>query len=326
MSSQVKRKAAEADEMIRQLAQQGDEQASAISDTTDEAEAQPTAEVVELDSEGSQDSLASTGDTVGHSPDSLEAQMAELREEARKADARWRSLQGQVDSKDRQIEQLHALLANMQSAPEPEAEAEPELPIGFTQADRDAFGDDMIDLMQRVSREAARQEAERSKSTIAELQAQLEGVTKVTASTVQDSFEEKLTKLSPNWEELNVDNDFIVWLSEENTRKQLFDSAAQAKNAKGVAEFFNLYSQLKGLQSAPDPKAGKRDQLERQVAPGKTRAPAPVAASTPEEKIWTRSEIASFYKSKGSMQADDFAKTEREISKAMAENRVDYAN
>lgn len=322
MSSQVKRKAAEADEMIRQLAAQGSgEQAMSTPDTSDESEAQPMAEVIEMGSEGSQDSF-DTGESA-ESASGIEREIAELREEARKADARWRSLQGQVDSKDRQIEQLHALLANMQSA-KPEKEAEPDVPMGFTQADKDAFGDDMIDLMQRIANQAASEREKAQQAKINELERQLAGVSQITASTVNDSFEAKLTELAPNWETYNRDQAFIDWLNDNPTRRQLFDGSAQSKNAKGVAEFFNMYAALTGASVNTEAQDNKRRKLENQVAPGKTRAPAPSSASTPEEKIWTRSQIAEVYRSKGRMSAEEFAKKEREISVAMQQERVDY--
>lgn len=325
MSSQVKRKAAEADEMIRQMAaaaqgQQEPVEAPPSDEQPAELEAQPLAEVVDLqpDDEQSAEQPVENNEPIA-SVDELE----ELKEQARKADARWRSLQGQIDSKDRQIEQLHALLANMQEVKPAEQEQVADEVQGYTQADEDAFGADMIDLVKRVSGS----QIDGYKAKITELETELSSLKRDTASTVQDTFEGKLTKLAPTWQELNADTAFITWLQESPTRQQMFQTAAQGKDAPGVAEFFNMYANLNGLgAAAPEPKPSKRDKLERQLAPGKARSSAPQAASTPEEKTWTRSEIAKFYTNKSQYAAEEFNKIEREISRAMASNRVDYTN
>jgi len=321
MSSQVKRKAAEADEMIRQLAAQGNDP---VSDTPAENgdEAQPEAEVIALQTEDEQtptdigEDATQTSDP-GYSADDI----AELKEEARKADARWRSLQGQIDSKDRQIEQLHLLLAKMETAPQPEAQSESQPSVGYTKDDAEAFGDDMIDLIERVARSVVSQVVDQRVQPLAQ---ELKSVSSVTASTVQESFEAKLTKLAPLWEKLNADQRFIDWLQESPTRWDGFQAAASRRDAVGTADYFNMFAKLNGLDQPP---AGdkRKQQLEKQLSPGKARSSAPTAASTPEEKIWTRSEIADLYSNKRKYSAEEFAKLEREVSRAMASDRVDYS-
>lgn len=318
MSSQVKRKAAEADELIRQMAAAAQGEQAVADEPVAQEEDQQTAEVVLMQQpEGEQPDLEPS--VYNEQPAISHDEIAELKEAARKADARWRSLQGQIDSKDRQIEQLHNLLANLQEAP---AAQPSEQPRGWSKEDEDAFGTDMIDLVDRISES----KVQGYKDRIAELERQLSSVSEVTAATVNSSFEDRLTKLSPSWESINTDPEFIDWLRESTTRQQLFQAAAQKKDAQGVAEFFNLYGQLKGL-NAPAPKPDNRQKLEKQVAPGRARSTAPAAATpTPEEKFWKRSEIAEFYKSKSKYAADEFNKIEREISRAMASNRVDYTS
>jgi hypothetical protein len=321
MSSQVKRKAAEADEMIRQMAAAAE---AGVSDNQEpEANAQPeTAEVVAIQPNDSQND--SETDVISEQSVSetrySDDEIAELQEAARKADARWRSLQGQIDSKDRQIEQLHSLLSNMQSAaPAETAESSQGTAAGYTKEDADNFGDDLIDLVSRVARQVA---GEVAQSQVQPLQKELETVSSFTASSVQESFESKLDKTSSNWRALNEDTKFIDWLQESETRLNGFRNAAAAKDAIGTADYFNMYSKLFGLDV--DKAADKQRKLEKQLAPGKARSTATTASSTPEGKNWTRSEIAAFYTNKGSMPADEFAKTERAIAKAMSEDRVDY--
>jgi hypothetical protein len=103
-----------------------------------------------------------------------------------------------------------------------------------------------------------------------------------------------------------------------------FQAAASRRDAVGTADYFNMFAKLNGLDQPP---AGdkRKQQLEKQLSPGKARSSAPTAASTPEEKIWTRSEIADLYSNKRKYSAEEFAKLEREVSRAMASDRVDYS-
>lgn len=317
MSSQVKRKAAEADEMIRQLAAEAQ---ADTSEAMEQVEEQSPAEVVAIQPEVEQTPTEPSEEVEqAIQPAISNDEIAELKEAARKADARWRSLQGQIDSKDKQINQLHDLLSKMQAAPQP-APAQESL-AGYTKEDAENFGDDLIDLIRRVARSESSSVVQ---DQVKPLQDELQNVSTFTASTVQESFEGKLDKLASNWRKLNEDPDFIDWLQESNTRLDAFRNAAGQRDAVGTADYFIMYSRLKGLDV--DKTKEKKRKLEEQVSPGKARSVATPAASTPPEgKVWTRSEIASVYSNKSSISADEFAKLEKEISKAMQQNRVDYS-
>lgn len=319
MSSQVKRKAAEADDMIRQLAAEA--QASE-SETTESVSDETSAEVVAIQREVEQ-APTEPNENVEHvpEPEISHDDLSELKESARKADARWRSLQGQVDSKDKQIAQLHDLLSKMQAAAPVEGEGVKASTDSYTKEDVETYGEDLIDLVMRLSSQVANTVTE---SKMQPLQKELQSVSSVTASTVQESFEGKLGQLAPNWAKLNEDPDFIDWLQESSTRLEAFQNAAGKRDAVGTSDYFNMYSKLKGLDV--DKTKDKKRQLEKQVSPGKARSVATPAASTPPEgRLWTRSEIAAAYSNKGNMSAEEFVKVEREIASAMKDERVDYS-
>jgi hypothetical protein len=209
----------------------------------------------------------------------------------------------------------------MQTAAPAEGESVKAQTQSYTKEDVETYGEDLIDLVMRLSSQVANTVAD---SKVQPLHKELQSVSSVTASTVQESFEGKLAKLAPNWAKLNEDSDFIDWLQKSSTRLESFQNAASKRDAIGTSDYFNMYSKLKGLDV--DRTQDKKRKLEKQVSPGKARSVATPAASTPPEgKIWTRTEIARAYSTKNSMAAEEFAKVEKEIAKAMQQERVDYS-
>ena len=324
MSSQVKRKAQEADEWIRQQAEAAKNppvvaEFTPISDEANEPlQESPPAEL------DTADTFSQVPDTAVLAPD-VQSELKELRESLEKADQRWRSLQGQIGSKDRQIEQLHELLGKMQSAP-PVQQAPPPTVKGHTEADVDAFGEDMIDVVERVARNIAAQQTAELQAKLDALTQDVSAVSQYTAKAVMKSFDQTLDELSPQWVKLDTDDGFHAWLDSQPRRRQVFTTMSQARDAEGCAEYFNLYSasigELQAIQDAK--KRQKGEQLEMQIAPGKSRTTAPSAKSTPDTGIITKSEISHFYANKKSFTPEEFAKRERMYAKAMKDKRVDY--
>lgn len=333
MPKAVKEAAARADEMIRQNAAAALEAEGSTAPDADEDTLTPPdeADVLNINQNAQVQPLihVDNDDDTTSMPtqledDGVDSQITALQAEAEKANQRWRSLQGQINSKDKQIEQLHTLLANMQAAPAPDPTVT--TPAGYTVADTEAFGEDMIDVIERVSRQIAQSELSGYAQTVSGLAQEVDAVSQHTAGAVTVAFESNLDKLAPNWQALNEDEEFIGWLKTSPTRVNVFATAAEQKDAPGVAEFFNMYSNLMGLDEANRQAATlkKKRKQEGQIAPGKSKSVASPVSSQPEEKNWTKSEIALVYRNKSKYPADDFAKLERTISAAMQAGRVDY--
>lgn len=322
MSTVVKQKAQEADDMIRRLA------AEANGESTDTAQQQDNANQDSPDAQQQDDVQPNLQavDTVGDRPDD-HREVDELKRQLEKANQRWKTLQGQIGSKDQQIEQLHQLLAKMDQAPAAAAPADSPAPkqVGYTKEDTEAFGEDMIDLVQRIAGGIAGDQLAEANKTIDALKAQLDQVSQVSNKAVNVSFEDQLTKEFPDWEELNSDEGFIGWLQERPQRLNLFSGAAQTKDASGVVEFFQMYVDAVGWRAKSSRQQSKKEEQRRQVVPGKGRSATPSAQSQPEEIEWTRSKIADLYANKRAYAADEFAKLERSAAKAMKEERVDYS-
>lgn len=259
----------------------------------------------------------------------LEAKLADLAKKLEDSEQRYRSLHGMINKRDQEIEQLRTLLAAVGQA----KPAQPEAPAAsaetlITPKDEDAFGADLVDMARRAARQELSAERSRLEAHIQKLEEQLQGVTSGQSRIVQESFEDKLSKLAPNWTATNVDPDFMLWLQSEQpltglSRKAFFDKAASEGNAKLVAEFFNAYAPP--VEAVKPPEVPKVDpRLEAQVAPSRGRAaPAPVA-SPAAKRTWSGSEIAQFYESKrtGKLRGAEADKIEADIFAAQREGRI----
>lgn len=237
--------------------------------------------------------------------DALKQRLQAAEQVAREADQRWRSLQGMIDKRDSELDQMRQLIATMQAAPK-----EPERPQSFvTKADEDAFGADMIDLNRRVAKETVSAEVNQLKQYIAKLEDKLGIVSQATVQSNQARFEERLSMVVPNWAQINEDPGFIAWLGKY--KMTALRAAYQEFDVEGVASFFKDYIATLPTPAAPPTQPSAEDI----VAPSKGTASTPTAPAA--EHIWTREDIKRLYhdKQEGRISAAEFAKAEAEIFK-----------
>jgi hypothetical protein len=316
----VREAAAATDERIRSMAAQ----AQGIADDgdsagNDDAEAQPI--------QATQPPVQPDDDDAGTAAPDMAAQLAALQAEVAKSEQRYRSLDGMFRAANKQIEDYRDLIGNLNTAKPEAPAAEPPAPAGHTQSDVDSFGEDLIQLMQRIARQVARVEVAELRKTVEGVQGQVQGVSKQTAMTAKESFDNKLDQLSPGWRKLDSDDDFIAWLQNSQVVQQVFAAGVEQLDATAVSGVFNMYSQITGqsVQQKQDMANTKGDKLARQVAPGKSKSSPPPIARKPEERIWARSEIVDFYKNgRKKYSQDEYAAIEREIAAAQQNHRVDH--
>lgn len=89
---------------------------------------------------------------------------------------------------------------------------------------------------------------------VSKLEEKLNETTKVTSSIAQSKFYDDLTRLVPDWKDINVSSDFMEWVNEvepfSGLRKyDLLMNKYNKGDAEGVAYFFNRYKSEKGLAS-----------------------------------------------------------------------------
>jgi hypothetical protein len=252
---------------------------------------------------------------------------SDFREQAELWEQRYRSLDGMIKSRDRQIQQLHDLLAGMQQTQQKPAEVTSDEPI-LTKKDEEDFGSELVDMARRAAREEFRALKAEFKKDIDELRGNLTNVTQVAQTTVQDRFEMQLDSLTDKrWQSLDSDPKFIEWLKARPARQKTFIAGVQEQDATTVADFFNEYAALANQQreKVEEPKTTRKAELVKQIAPGKSKSVSSPESQAGGEKIWTRTEIAQAYANKKQYKADEFQQMERDIAAAQREGRVNYA-
>lgn len=258
---------------------------------------------------------------------------------------RWRSLQGsynatvrqksELEQRVQQMEQLLATLSQSQSAASTQPEPEAALVRYVTDQEADEYGES-IDVMRKVSREELVPVAQRLaqiEGILQQMQAtvvpQVQAVSQRQQMTAEQQFWSDLTNYVPDWREVNDNEGFQSWLLETDpltgvNRQTYLEDAQRSLDAHRVSAFFRAWLESTGqatvAQSTPKPAA----ELERQVAPGRSRGTG--AAATRQPKTYTPDDIKKFFdevrsgKYKGREQERD--RIERDIFAAQRENRI----
>jgi len=258
---------------------------------------------------------------------------------------RWRSLQGsynatvrqksELEQRVQQMEQLLATLSQSQTTAPTQTNQEQALPRYVTDQEVDEYGES-IDVMRKVSREELVPVAQRLaqiEGLLQQMQAtvvpQVQAVSQRQQVTAEQQFWSDLTSYVPDWREVNDNEAFQSWLLEVDpltgvNRQTYLEDAQRSLDAHRVSAFFRTWLESTGqatvAQSTPKPAA----QLEKQVAPGRSRGAG--TAATKQPKTYTPDDIKKFFdevrsgKYKGREQERD--RTERDIFAAQREGRI----
>ena len=220
-----------------------------------------------------------------------------------------RSLKEELESLRSEVTNLKTLTAK------PKEEVKPLV----SQEDRDQFGDDLIEVMKKASREVM-SESLGSNTEVDTLKQELNTIKKQQSNSQELTFYNELNTLFPSWRQGNEDAGFLTWLNEVDkysgqTRQQLLSQAESNRDARRVATFFIDY--FGQQQSEP---STSKPSLEEQVSPkpsGKTNVP-------PAKKFYSNRELAQFYNAvrNGKINKAEAERIERDIFKAQSEGRI----
>lgn len=314
--ARIKQQAEQADQMIKGFTEPEEsvgEQAEEDQGTVEET----TSELPESDQGVDSESTAPVDEDV-----------EKVRKEAETWEQRYRSLDGMIRARDKQIQQLHDLLAGMQQQPQQPQEASDDSSPILTKKDEDDFGSELVDMARRAAREEFRSLKSDILKEVKGLRDNLVSVNEVTQVTAHDRFEMKLDSLTDKrWRVIDTDQSFIDWLTGSTSRHKVFTTAVQGQDATTVADFFNDYAEMANQQraQAEEPKQSRKAEIEKQVSPGKSKSVGTPSSQAGGKKIWTKTEIAQAYANKKQHKADEFQHMEREIAAAQREGRVNYA-
>lgn len=327
---QVRQRSADIDRMIKGEAQQ--EQPAG--DPAENREAAEQTAQFEPYVEGEQPQGESSGEPEQprvDSVDKLAKDMQALNEKLEKAERRYETLQGMHRRSEQERERLHALLAQMseaaaaQPAKRDEQSAAQSAPNPDEARDRQDFGDDFVDFVNRA--------IDRKLAKIDQRLGETEGIARKSHADAeevkQERFEAKLDKQVPGWREIDKDAAFMEWLNSSPTRVAIVRQAMADYDATAIAEVFEQYTMLQGTgqqeqpnQAPPAEPASKK--LEGKVAPSTGRT-SKEATTEQQPRQWTRSEIAEVFTNRRSYTRKEFDKLQAEIFAAQKQGRVDYS-
>lgn len=198
----------------------------------------------------------------------------------------------------------------------------------ITEQDKEAFGPDLIDLIERATESKVSTLRSREADLMAEikeLKGQLGNVTERQVISDKDRFLVGLGQQVPDWETLNIDQGFLEWLQQVDPvygvpRQAALSNAYESLDVTRVANIFKAYKQT--LPQTPAPSRAKQE-LQRQVAPTRTRSTTTPADGV-NERIFTNQDIEQFYTDwrRGFYDEQEAADMEKQIHTAIAEGRI----
>ena len=234
-----------------------------------------------------------------------------------------------------ELQRAQAMLQTQPQA-QPQHQTQPVHNNLITDADREAYGDELIDLARRAAMSTVAPEIEDLRTRNAEL-------TKQVKNTSRRELFSSLDRQLPQWRQINSDVRFKSWLRLPNVytgmvRAEMLKEAVDGADAPKVLAFFKDFlteAQATGQMAPAQPQEQPAQQqparqaavaLETLAAPGKAR-PAPGEGQVlPEKPVYSRADISRFFdeKRKG-LWANRIAEAqafENDLSLAQREGRI----
>jgi len=250
-----------------------------------------------------------------------------------KWEQKYKTLKGMYDA---EVPRLHADLRDLKaqvdslrkaSETKPVEPAKPAAPTKLvTDADVEAFGQDLIEVQRKVAREVASEFRGELDAMRAENEKLREQLTSTGTQVSEASFEQRLYRMVPDFEAVNADPKWIAWLNEVDPllrapRSSVAQQAFNRGDAEGVAHYVAMFKQT---VAPAEQKADKTEELERQLQPNRGATSAPTAS--PKGKVYTNADIEKMFRKAADLgtkgQTDAAKKLEAEIDAAYMEGRV----
>ena len=224
-------------------------------------------------------------------------------------------------------ERLDQAIKAMETKPEP-ALQDSKL---VTDADVEAYGADLVDMVRRASREEFDALA---KKLVAELDKRFGQVAEKVAKTEErvvksdtDKFWDEVYKAHADFDAVNSDERWFAFLDARipGTRLTRRATAEQALSTLDSASINELLALFKAsVAPAEEPvKAKSKQNLNAQVPPSSSKASSP---SEPAQKVWTGAEYAAAldHRNLQRMSREDYERGVAEAEQALAEGRVQF--
>lgn len=226
-------------------------------------------------------------------------------------------------------QQVQELSRELQLArTEPKPPTAPETPPMVSEQDREAFGEDLVNLQERIARSVAaplERHIQELTQRLSKYEATADSVVTQQAQTAEARYFDRLEAAVPNWAQVNEDENWVEWLKGRYpgagmSRQEQLNLARERLDLNATVEMFRAYEEL----TAPRKPANQNQELNRQVAPPKSRASSTVASDQSSTRIWTQAEIAAAMDPRRlrDMTPEQVERVVSEIDAAAAEGRV----
>ena len=261
---------------------------------------------------------------AGEDVQKLKADLAAAQEATRAAEAKAAAARHKFDA---EVPSLKATISSLKAkADELEATLRKKVESGeitsLSDNERKLMGEDMIPASAKIAREVAQGEI---KAQVDPLKAEIERL----KADQQAAFFAALDDGFPSWETQNKDPKFMGWLHDVDKesgrlRVDVLKRAEAGLNAPRVIEVFRSFKEGReiGAPKVSDP----QEKLENREAPGPGAGGGNPPADAAEGRLWTRREIAAFYREKreGKYRGkdDEARKIELDIYAAQKAGRV----
>lgn len=247
---------------------------------------------------------------------------------------KYRTLKGMYDAEvprlHAQVKELTARMDQIQrDAQAPKQEQKPKTAEKLvTEADVEAFGSDLIEVQRKVAREVAQEFAKDIEDLRAENDKLREQLKDTGSQVSMSSFEQKLHRMVPDFEQVNTDPRWVAWLEEVDPmlrapRKVVAQEAFNRGDADGVAYYIGMFKASIAAPAA-EPAPTKNKELERQIQPNRVSTST---ANVPQKgKTYSSAQIQNMFQKAallgGQGKIEEARKLEAEIDAAYMEGRV----
>ena len=225
-------------------------------------------------------------------------------------------------------EQLDRALAALETKAK---EAQPDAKL-VTDADIEAYGDDLVDMVRRAAREEFKTLSEAFSAKLdqrfGDVAAKADRAEKQAVKSETDKFWDTVYAAHPDFEAVNVDQRWDEFLNSNVpgtrlTRRAIANDALNRFDAGVVVEQLTAFKDSIGVGKPATPARAKPN-LNSQVAPSSTRSSTPQADGA--QRVWTGKEYADAldHRNGQRMAREDYEALIAEAETALAEGRVRF--
>jgi hypothetical protein len=227
-------------------------------------------------------------------------------------------------------DQMNAIREEAEAAKKVEAEKPKEKVSYVTDADREEYGDDLIDFQRRVAKEASQEYEDRFEQQAKVIEKLQQQISNTGSQVGEVGFTQKLNALVPGFDQLDNDERWVAWLNEydpmtRGPRRDQAQSAFNSGDAEAVAHYVGLFRESIN-EPVANGKSDRQTELEKQVTPSRSASTVTNKSSSKDSRVYSEKELTNAWTKIRTLNTqgkyDDAEKLEAELTAAYMEGRV----